>query len=145
MVSWSRVVVCLWYENENTSGCPGGEEGGSWETNAESLSKANGGRMCNSCLTTSDNKAPANNHEENHFLKEPCTLFHFWHTAYREVLYFVVITASYGSDIHHRCVPSVVNGSAVMDLHRSRSCATLIQSLFGTIFRYIESSATHWK
>ena len=82
---------------------------------------------------------------KTHFLKEPCTLFHFWHTAYQEVLYFVVITASYGSDIHHRCVPSVVNGSAVMDLHRSRSCATPRQSLYGTIFRYIESSATHWK
>ena len=27
-------------------------------------------------------------------------------------------------------VPSVVNRSAVMDLHRSRSCATLIQSLY---------------
>ena len=23
--------------------------------------------MCNSCLTTTDNKAPANNHEENPF------------------------------------------------------------------------------
>ena len=31
--------------------------------------------------------------------------------------------------IHHY-VPSVVNRSAVMDLHRSRSCATLIQSLY---------------
>ena len=29
---------------------------------------------------------------------------------------------------HHHYVPSVVNRSAVMDLHRSRSCATLIQS-----------------
>ena len=28
--------------------------------------------------------------------------------------------------IHHHYVPSVVNRSAVMDLHRSRSCATLI-------------------
>ena len=32
--------------------------------------------------------------------------------------------------IHHHYVPSVVNRSAVMDLHRSRSCATLIQSLY---------------
>ena len=31
---------------------------------------------------------------------------------------------------HHHCVPSVVNRSAVIDLHRSRSCATLIQSLY---------------
>ena len=31
---------------------------------------------------------------------------------------------------HHHYVPSVVNRSAVMDLHRSRSCATLIQSLY---------------
>ena len=30
----------------------------------------------------------------------------------------------------HHYVPSVVNRSAVMDLHRSRSCATLIQSLY---------------
>ena len=29
---------------------------------------------------------------------------------------------------HHQYVPSVVNRSAVMDLHRSRSCATLMQS-----------------
>ena len=32
--------------------------------------------------------------------------------------------------IHHHYVPSEVNRSAVMDLHRSRSCATLIQSLY---------------
>ena len=31
---------------------------------------------------------------------------------------------------HHYYVPSVVNRSAVMDLHRSWSCATLIQSLY---------------
>ena len=31
--------------------------------------------------------------------------------------------------IHHHYVPSIVNRSAVMDLHCSRSCATLIQSL----------------
>ena len=31
--------------------------------------------------------------------------------------------------IHHHYDPSAVNRSAVMDLHRSRSCATLIQSL----------------
>ena len=31
---------------------------------------------------------------------------------------------------HHHYVPSVVNRSAVMDLHRSRSCTTLIQSLY---------------
>ena len=31
---------------------------------------------------------------------------------------------------HHHYVPSVVNRSAVMDLHRSRSCATLMQSLY---------------
>ena len=31
---------------------------------------------------------------------------------------------------HHHYVPYVVNRSAVMDLHRSRSCATLIQSLY---------------
>ena len=31
---------------------------------------------------------------------------------------------------HHHCVPSVVNRSAVIDLHRSRSCATLMQSLY---------------
>ena len=31
---------------------------------------------------------------------------------------------------HHHYAPSVVNRSAVMDLHRSRSCATLIQSLY---------------
>ena len=31
---------------------------------------------------------------------------------------------------YHHYVPSVVNRSAVMDLHRSRSCATLIQSLY---------------
>ena len=31
---------------------------------------------------------------------------------------------------HHHYVPSVINRSAVMDLHRSRSCATLIQSLY---------------
>ena len=33
-------------------------------------------------------------------------------------------------ECHHHYVPSVVNRSAVMDLHRSRSCATLIQSLY---------------
>ena len=32
--------------------------------------------------------------------------------------------------IFHHYVPSVVNRSAVMDLHRSRSCAPLIQSLY---------------
>ena len=32
--------------------------------------------------------------------------------------------------IIHHYVPSVVNRSAVMDLHRSRSCATVIQSLY---------------
>ena len=32
--------------------------------------------------------------------------------------------------LYHHYVPSVVNRSAVMDLHRSRSCATLIQSLY---------------
>ena len=31
---------------------------------------------------------------------------------------------------HNHYVPSVVNRSAVMDLHHSRSCATLIQSLY---------------
>ena len=31
---------------------------------------------------------------------------------------------------HHHYVPFVVNRSAVTDLHRSRSCATLIQSLY---------------
>ena len=31
---------------------------------------------------------------------------------------------------HHHNVSSVVNRSAVMDLHRSRSCATLMQSLY---------------
>ena len=31
---------------------------------------------------------------------------------------------------HHHYVPSVVNRSAVMDLHRSRPCATLTQSLY---------------
>ena len=31
---------------------------------------------------------------------------------------------------HHHYVSSVVNRSAVSDLHRSRSCATLIQSLY---------------
>ena len=31
---------------------------------------------------------------------------------------------------YHHYVPSVVNRSAVMDLHRSQSCATLIQSLY---------------
>ena len=30
---------------------------------------------------------------------------------------------------HHHYVPSVVNRTGVMDLHRSRSCASLIQSL----------------
>ena len=34
------------------------------------------------------------------------------------------------SEAHHHYVPSVVNRSAVMDLHRSRSCGTLIQSLY---------------
>ena len=34
------------------------------------------------------------------------------------------------SSHHHHYVPFVVNRSAVMDLHRSRSCATLIQSLY---------------
>ena len=32
--------------------------------------------------------------------------------------------------VNHHHVPSVVNRSAVMDLHRSRSCATLMQSLY---------------
>ena len=32
--------------------------------------------------------------------------------------------------IIHHYVPSVVNRSAIMDLHRSRSCATLMQSLY---------------
>ena len=36
--------------------------------------------------------------------------------------------------IIHHYVPSVVNRSAVMDLHRSRSCATLIQSFVYDIF-----------
>ena len=31
---------------------------------------------------------------------------------------------------HHHYVPCVVNKSAVMDFHRSQSCATLIQSLY---------------
>ena len=31
---------------------------------------------------------------------------------------------------HHHYVPSVVNRWAVMDFHRSRSCTTLIQSLY---------------
>ena len=31
---------------------------------------------------------------------------------------------------HNHYVPSIVNRSAVMDLHRSRSCATLIQLLY---------------
>ena len=35
--------------------------------------------------------------------------------------------------LHHHYVPSVVNRSAVMDLHRSRSCATLIQSAIPAI------------
>ena len=35
-----------------------------------------------------------------------------------------------GTRYHHHYVPSVVNRSAVMDLHHSRSCATLIQSLY---------------
>ena len=39
-------------------------------------------------------------------------------------------TLRYGIYRHHNYVPSVVNRSAVMDLYRSRSCATLIQSLY---------------
>ena len=36
----------------------------------------------------------------------------------------------HSTETHHHYVPSVVNRSAVMDLLRSRSCATLIQSLY---------------
>ena len=51
---------------------------------------------------------------------------------------FFPFQSSFSTDIydtyrlhhHHHYVPSVVNKSAVMDLHRSRSCATLIQSLY---------------
>ena len=39
--------------------------------------------------------------------------------------------------IHHHYVPSVVNRSAVMDLHRSRSCATLIQSLYDIFLHFL--------
>ena len=38
------------------------------------------------------------------------------------------------ADHHHHYVPSVVNRSAVMDLHRSRSCATLILSCYDIFF-----------
>ena len=44
-------------------------------------------------------------------------------------LYYWLIDL-YAFEFHHHCVPSVVNRSAVMDLHRSRSCATLMQSLY---------------
>ena len=51
-----------------------------------------------------------------------CT-FHYWpHVELMSLLW--------NGFQHHHYVPSVVNRSAVMDLHRSRSCATLIQSLY---------------
>ena len=53
-----------------------------------------------------------------------------WHNdAYSNCPYACIWSWSRCS-IHHHYVPSVVNRSAVMDLHRSRSCATLIQSLY---------------
>ena len=46
------------------------------------------------------------------------------------MLFTVCIYSFWFLNHHHHYVPSVVNRSAVMDLHRSRSCATLIQSLY---------------
>ena len=44
---------------------------------------------------------------------------------------------TFGIFHHHHYVPSVVNRSAVMDLHRSRSCATLIQSLYDIFVHFL--------
>ena len=54
----------------------------------------------------------------------------------------------FSQDHHHHYVPSVVNRSAVMDLHRSRSRATLIQSLYdifvhSLMSRYIDKFLKH--
>ena len=57
----------------------------------------------------------------------------FIHPFCFSILHIVVVLRLYclaKSIHHHHYVPSVVNRSAVMDLHRSRSCATLIQSLY---------------
>ena len=45
------------------------------------------------------------------------------------LLYFASLQCIF-MEYHHHYVPSVVNRSAVMDLHHSRSCATLMQSLY---------------
>ena len=47
------------------------------------------------------------------------------------------------ADDHHHYVPSVVNRSAVMDLHRSRSCATLIQSLYDIFCPFLDVIRPH--
>ena len=60
-------------------------------------------------------------------------LLHHWvwlrrvYWRYRNLIWLIDIINLFH---HHHYVPSVVNRSAVMDLHRSRSCATLIQSLY---------------
>ena len=41
------------------------------------------------------------------------------------------------------CLSSVVNRSAVMDLHRSRSCATLIQSLYDFFCPFLDVIRPH--
>ena len=44
---------------------------------------------------------------------------------------------------HHQYVPSVVNRSAVKDHHRSRSCATLIQSLYDIFCPFLDVIRPH--
>ena len=44
---------------------------------------------------------------------------------------------------HHHYVPSTVNRSAVMDLHRSRSCATLMQSLYDICCPFLDVIRPH--
>ena len=52
-----------------------------------------------------------------------------WHNLSRRH-HFCWQIVSFVATWHIHYVPSVVNSSAVMDLHRSRSCATLMQSLY---------------
>ena len=52
-------------------------------------------------------------------------LHYYWQCIHSTVVPNVLFACH-----HHHYVPSVVNRSAVMDLHRSRSCAILIQSLY---------------
>ena len=64
---------------------------------------------------------------------ETFTWIHFGDAAEAVWRHFFSLNCTnynYNYHHHHHYVPSVVNRSAVMDRHRSRSCATLIQSSY---------------